>query len=347
MSSTKKTILNIGFLILCFGLTMYYVFHGEDVDEILKYMKSANSIYWIIGVLCVILFIGSESLIIHYLLKTLNVKIRFFNCFLYSCVGFFFCCVTPSASGGQPAQALFMKKDNIPFHISTVVLLMVTITYKMVLLIYGILVIIFRPPGLIEHIGAAMPWVYLGIVLNFIIVSFMLILAFRPTIARKIIMGIFYLINKIFRNPKVAAFEAKLQTSMDGYVVKSEYLLTHKLLMLKVLGITFIQRTILFLITYLVCISFGGYTYGVFDTVVLQGMIAVAVDMLPLPGGMGISEHLFMIIFQPILGRDLTVPAMIVSRGISYYTQLIISVVMTGFAYIKIFGRKEKNDRIL
>ena len=58
-------------------------------------------------------------------------------------------------------------------------------------------------------------------------------------------------------------------------------------------------------------------------------MISVAADMLPLPGGMGVSENLFLEIFEPIFGEELILPGMVISRGISYYTQLLISAVMT------------------
>ena len=75
--------------------------------------------------------------------------------------------------------------------------------------------------------------------------------------------------------------------------------------------------------------------------VLLQAMISVAVDMLPLPGGMGISESLFLSIFEPIFGVELVLPGMIVCRGISYYTQLVISGVMTGAAQF-VFRRKRQ-----
>ena len=71
-----------------------------------------------------------------------------------------------------------------------------------------------------------------------------------------------------------------------------------------------------------------------YDIVVLQGMISVAVDMLPLPGGMGISETLFSSIFLPIFGAELVLPGMILCRGISYYTQLLISAIMTVAAHL-------------
>ena len=64
------------------------------------------------------------------------------------------------------------------------------------------------------------------------------------------------------------------------------------------------------------------------------------INMLPLPGGMGISERLFMGIFAPICG-SLTLSAMVVSRSLSYYTELIISALLTIVAHLTI-GRKEK-----
>jgi hypothetical protein len=72
--------------------------------------------------------------------------------------------------------------------------------------------------------------------------------------------------------------------------------------------------------------------------ILLQGIIAVAVDMLPLPGGMGISEKLFLTIFAPLSG-GLTLPLMIVSRGLSFYTQLIMSALMTAVAHLTIARR--------
>lgn len=342
MASRKKNIMNILFMIICFALTMYYVFHDQDLEKTLHYMKRANSLYWLLGIACVICFILSESAIIYYILNTLKHKVKFSHCCLYSFVGFFFSCITPSASGGQPVQAVFMKKDGIPYHVSTIVLLMVTIAYKMVLLLYGVIVLLFQPDSVLGYIGSAMAWVYLGIFLNLIVVGFMILLSVKPTIMKILVMGIFNFLSRIIKSRRLLRMKAKAENAMEAYVVKSEFLLTHKKTMMKILAITFVQRTILFFITYLVFVSFGYRGLGPADVTVLQGLISVAVDMLPLPGGMGISEHLFMVIFKPLLGADFTVPAMIVSRGISYYTQLIISAILTGIAYVRFFGRKEK-----
>ena len=52
-------------------------------------------------------------------------------------------------------------------------------------------------------------------------------------------------------------------------------------------------------------------------------MISLGTDLLPLPGGMGASETMFMRIFPALCGGTLTLPVLLVSRGISYYGQLL------------------------
>ena len=139
MENKKKMIFNVLFLILVFAATIYGVFHGEDLSEIAEILKTVN-IYWLLpGIACVIIFIWGESIIIFYMMHTLGIHLKKWKCFLFSSVGFFFSCITPSATGGQPAQIYYMKKEKIPIPVSTLVLMIVTITYKMVLVVIGLL----------------------------------------------------------------------------------------------------------------------------------------------------------------------------------------------------------------
>ena len=189
MSRKKKIIFNCIFLLICFALTMYYVFHGQDFSMIMSYVKDAHSLFWLLGIILVIGFILGESVIIFYLMRSLGRKPKLNHCFLYSFVGFFFSLVTPSATGGQPAQVLFMKKDKLPVHLSTLVLLLVTITYKLVLVIIGIAVLILRPVSVMHCLAPVMRWIWLGIFLNVLCVGGMLCLVFSPGLAKRIVMA--------------------------------------------------------------------------------------------------------------------------------------------------------------
>ena len=138
MRNKKKAIFNTIFLILIFSITVYMVFKGEDLGEIIHTVRQADPVYLLISVVCVVLFILGESVIIFYMMRTLGAKVKMGHCALYSFVGFFFSCITPSASGGQPMQIYFMKKDKLPIPVTTLVLMIVTITYKAVLVVIGI-----------------------------------------------------------------------------------------------------------------------------------------------------------------------------------------------------------------
>ena len=92
--------------------------------------------------------------------------------------------------------------------------------------------------------------------------------------------------------------------------------------------ITFLQRMALFSVTWFVYRAFQMQGTPAVDVVFLQAVISVSVDMLPLPGGMGISATLFLNIFAPVF-RQVLLPAMVLSRGLGYYSQLLISALFT------------------
>lgn len=339
----KKDLWQAAFLVLVFVLTAYSVLHGEDLGQIAASLKQAVPGYWVVGVVLVVLFILSESVIIWYLMRTARQKVKFGHCCMYSFVGFFFSAVTPSATGGQPAQLYFMKKDRLPVSISTLVLMIVTITYKAVLVVIGLAVLILRPVAIMKYLQPVIGWCYLGIILNVACVWFMLELVFHPTLARKILAWVIQCIGRLLHWKRKDEFLQRMERSMDRYCEVAVYYREHKRVILNVFGITMIQRILLFFITWLVYRSFGLKEAGVAVIVTLQGMISVAVDMLPLPGGMGISENLFLRMFKPLCGSEYNLPVMLVSRGISYYTQLLISGVMTVLAYLKL-GRSSRAE---
>ena len=69
--------------------------------------------------------------------------------------------------------------------------------------------------------------------------------------------------------------------------------------------------------------------------------VDTGMDMLPLPGGMGISETLFLTIFKPVFGT-LLLPGMVLSRGLGYYGELLISAIFTVAAQLTIGQEKKK-----
>ena len=90
----------------------------------------------------------------------------------------------------------------------------------------------------------------------------------------------------------------------------------------------------------MVCISgfwtswnrFLGYPFSPGSDIGICGYAAAS-------GRMGISETLFLTIFSPVFG-GLLLPGMVLSRGLGYYGELLISAVFTAVAQLTI-GKKE------
>lgn len=340
---TLKILLNVIFVAVVFALTLWSVFHGEDFGKVIDYLKEADYRFIIPSIACVILYIMGEAVVIFYLLKTLGHKVELSHCCLYSCIGFFFSGITPSSTGGQPMQMIAMRKDKIPVAVSSVVLAIVTITFKLVLIVAGAFVLICRPASIMVYLEGTEPLVYLGMFLNVTLVFFLLLIIFCPNIVRKAAEKIFGLLHRIrpFKNPEKR--RQKLEKMIGQYEGTAEFFKSHLLVIVNVLLITFVQRLLLFLVTWFIYVAFRLSGHSMPLIVTLQSMISVATDMLPLPGGMGANENLFLVIFEPVFGESHVLPGMVLSRGISFYTQIFISAIMTVVSYFVIKEKMEKD----
>ena len=329
VEAVKKKTGNLLFLAAVFLLTLWSVFHGQNLREVLQDLAQADWRCVAAGVLCVVGFILGESLVIGYLLRQLGVTVKPSHCCLYSFIGFFYSCITPSASGGQPMQIVAMRKDRIPVAVSAVVLAIVTITYKLVLVILGGVVVLLRPARLMAFLEPAEPIIYLGMVLNVVCITVLLLLVFHPTAAERLACRALNLAHRIRPFRSLEQRQEQLHQMVEQYRGAASFYRTHRGVIVRVFAITFVQRCLLFLVTWFTYRAFALSQQPLSVVTTLQAMISVAADMLPLPGGMGVSENLFLTLFEPVFGPDLVLPAMVISRGISYYTQLLLSAVMT------------------
>ena len=340
-----KKIGNLLFLVAVFWLTLYSVFYGEDLRQIFQFLHQANLVYVIPGIACVLLYIAGEAVILFYLLRTQNIRTPFLRCCLFSCTGFFYSSITPSASGGQPMQLLLMRRDRIPVAVSTVVLAIVTITYKLVLVLLGAAVLLFRPASLMVYLEPVESVVVLGLVLNVICVLVLFLLVFDPHIVRILATKLLSLINRLRPLPNYEKQSQRINRVIGQYQGAADFFRSQTHTVVHVFLITVIQRFALFLITWFTYRAFSLSGASLPLITGLQSMISVAADMLPFPGGMGISENLFLDIFQPIFGEDLVIPAMMISRSISYYTQLLICGAVTAVSSLLLRPKDKQKGR--
>lgn len=344
MKKTKKNIGNLLFLFILCGLTFWLLLKDQDLPQIIQCIVEARKSYLFIGIILVIVFVCSESVIIHYMMQALNKKTKLYKCIKYSFVGFFFSCITPSATGGQPAQIYYMNKDGLDIPVSTLVLMIVTIGYKFVLVLIGVLLVIFDPNFIQTCLEERRILFYVGLLLNIGCIGLMLMLVFWPNLAKRIILWGMNLLEKLHILKENPLRKNKLIDSMDQYHRAAAFFLDHKLVIFNVALISIFQRLVLFFVTYLVYRAFGLSEASPWFVTMLQATISISVDMLPLPGGMGISESLFLADFRPIFTNQYLLSGLLLSRGISYYALLLISAVVTMGAHLMLTVREKRKD---
>lgn len=83
MKKNKKIIFDGVFLALIFGLTLYGVFHGEDLGTMLDAIQTADWRWLLLGLALVVFFIWCESIIIWYMMRSYGIHIKEKICFLF------------------------------------------------------------------------------------------------------------------------------------------------------------------------------------------------------------------------------------------------------------------------
>ena len=328
-------------LILAIGfVTLKLIFDDGGLKTFVHDFNQSNKIWLAIGILLVLLFVCSESVIIKYMLKMFDTKVPLIRCIKYSFIGFFFSYITPSASGGQPAQIFYMKKDGIKIGFSTLIMMVIALTYKLVLVILGLIFIILRYSAMCSFMGKLSWLVTIGFILNLAFISALAMLIVKPEWMRSVGIKIINMLSKIRLIRNSDRFINKINRICDNYSICANYIKENLGSVVKIMIITTIQRLFLFAVTFVVYKSYGLTGTSFIDIIAIQTLIAIAVEMLPLPGAAGITEGCFLNMFATVFGERYIKSGMLLSRGISFYVLLIVGAVVTAIAHL-IMVRKD------
>ena len=136
---------------------------------------------------------------------------------------------------------------------------------------------------------------------------------------------------------------------MEKYEQGAHLIFKHKFHFLKALLYNLLQRISFFSISYFVYLAFkdrfviADLTY--LDLFSIQVLIALCVDSLPLPGGVGISEYLYALLFGLVycVGEvNVIGSAMLLTRAVNFYIPLILTFLLVLIKHVKILKKSSK-----
>lgn len=318
------------------GLTIHIISKEFGLNSVMSILKSINPWFLIPAVLCMFMFSLGEALNIRIGLKLSGYKTSFLSALKYAYTGFFFSSITPSASGGQPAQIYAMHRDGVKVSHASFSLLLELIGYEVAsisIATVGLIVSLVSPLKLFE--GISIGWVLvLGFFVNFALLTGLVLIMFSKravkVIAREIIKvcGIF---------SKKKGTEYKLLRTFAEYRISARQLKSNKGVLLRVVLISLLQFGAYHSITYFCYRSFGLNERSLLEIMSLQGLLFTSVSCIPLPGSSGAMEGGFGLLFRKVFSEGIIGSAIVLCRLVSFALPLVLSGL-----FLLIWGRSVK-----
>ena len=337
MKDKKKTVFDILLFILLFAITYIIIFKAQSPKLILYNFRNLNLAYVFLGFFVMFLYFVIEGYNIKVLLKSFDEKISLLKGIKYTMIGFYFSAITPASSGGQPMEIYYMSKDGIKVSHATVSLLIHLCGYQISVIYLGIMCAllnhdIFTPELRILFI--------LGTFLNALSLTFILIGLFSKNISKKLIKLAEKLI-RVFNHKTPDKTIEKMNEEYKIYQECSKHITRHKKDFFKALLRAFVQIIGVNSIIFFTYKSFGLSSYDYFALLQIQAILNCSVTSIPLPGSVGISETVFLMIYTSIFGGLLT-NALLINRTISFYAYVLICMVVVLVNKVIISKRENK-----
>jgi len=342
-SNTKKYKISFLILLILAALTFHVIFKEFNFDEIIKEIADSSHKNY--------LFLAAASSIIYLMLygRFMGIGIRAFKektsrlrCFIYGCADFFYSAITPSSSGGQPVVIYLMAKDGLSYSTSAITVILQTIAFKMVLLFYNLLSLFFIWDIIASTNIFFRILLIFGIIITIVSMQLCYASMYRTRFIEKCGRALIRFLTKIHiikdENSKLDSFE---KTILE-YKEAAAYIKDKKHMLIRMIVVTFLQRTVMFAIAFFVYKSFGLNDFGFIEFLCLQALVSLAIDNVPLPGSMGANEYATYLLYGAVYGENnvMSAAAMLLTRGFAFYFPLIISSIFVlgkqALAYIKI-----------
>ena len=321
-------------LILIIVLTINNICSKESLILIVDKFKSIKLYYLFILFFILIMYFILHGTYINYTLKILKKKVSFIKCVFYALVEFYFSGITPSSMGGGPVQTYYMRKDNIPIRKSYINLTLNTIYFKLTILILGLLALLFKYREIFNNGFIYIFFFVVGFISDVVILIINYLLLFKPTILKAILNKLQKFISK-FKILKKKIDEFNVDEIIEKYHDDINLIKRNKIKAIIAFFITFVQRTLLFSIAYVVYRALGFQELSYFDLLVVQITAQMASEILPIPGGSILSEKLIFNMFVGIFTLNLTEVGMLLTRAFSFYIPLLISGLIIFVIWLK------------
>lgn len=335
---SKKHLLYIAIVVVLIALTFWYLkseFEGLEFGKLLEAAKDLNPLWILLALLSMVLYPVIEGRCLAVIAKPMGYRLNYRQTTLFAAADMYFSAITPSASGGQPASAYYMVKKGMKVSESTTTLVLNILLYTLSLLAMGVWAMIWKFQFLLDCSRIFKILFAIGMLIHILLAALCIVCIFSKETVRN--FGSFLL--KVLYKLKFIKNREKKMESINGFVDKYGDCVTiikeNKGIMVKAFIGNCLQRMAFITAGYCVYRSFGFSDESFAGYTAIMLLLMVAVNGLPIPGAIGVSEGNFMAIFATVYTASTLMPGMIFTRFINYYILFIVCGIFTLICHLK------------
>lgn len=325
----KKRALSLLFILALLAATCYFLLRDQELTEIWGLIQNAKPGYLLLGVAAMAAFFGMEALSLKTLMRPFGYPASFRRCYGYSLVDFYFSSITPGCCGGQPSQIYYMKRDGIPISVSSLILLLFNLAYHVAMLLLVAMTLAIGGRDLIVQLGPIKYFFFYGAAAQLFLIVVFIAAVFSKRLAPALVHCVTGVLNKLHLVKRPEALLAKVQEQINEYQLGAAYIKKNPVILGKVLVFATCHLALLYSIPFWVYKAFGLSGYSLLMLVAVQASLTLSFESLPIPGGVGVAESSFVLLYSNIFGPSLVLPAMLLSRGLNYYGCLAIGGIVS------------------
>lgn len=325
----KKYIANMILIIGVSLLTMWMLMGSAGLSQFIGYLTRLAPKWIAIGFICIGLYWALETMIQYLLVRKMYRGNHLWNSFKVVMTGHFFNAITPFASGGQPMQAFVMMKQGVPLGTSASVLLSKFIIYQIILTLYSLVVLVMELKFFIVKVQGIIYLSLVGFLVNLGVVIILIMAVLKGEYVKKIGFWLINLLNKMHINRSPSTYKRKIIKQVDLFNSNIKVIKENKRLLLRVCILTVAQLTAYFVIPYAVYRAFGLRGTEMFVMISASAFIVMFSSFVPIPGGAGVAEGSFFLLFQLFFPSPILPAAILCWRVITFYVPLCLGGVIT------------------
>lgn len=279
-------------------------------------------------------------------------KFGFWSALKVGLIGLYYGALTPSATGGQPMQVMYMRRDKINTGISTGIICVKFVAYELSLCAIYIAFMALKGAQYYKNNSEIFWLTVLGFLINLAIVTFIFIIMINRSFIMK--MGT-KIINHFSRKKFIKWTLVKdrektldnFEKTVNEFTNVIHYIKKNRLRFIGSFLISTFNLLILFVMIYFVYRTMGLNEYSVLDILAMNNFMYMAVSLIPTPGSAGASEGAFYLLFSGIFPQSIMFMSMLLWRFYVYYLILFVgSALVVGDEVCSIKSKKKKNSSV-